>query len=531
MAETSHSGRDATAVAAPDVLAAIDVGTNSVHLVVARMAGEGKFEVITRHKEVVRLGEVGDYRIRELTPDAMRRGIDALRRCRSVIDTYGAPVMAVATSAVREADNAADFIAAARREADIDVEVISGYEEARLIQLGVLQALPVFDERMILCDIGGGSTELLVGRRGEVDVVRSFKLGAIRMTERFFPGGTVAKGRVKAARRFVEARLAPFAREVDKWGFDVAVGSSGTIECVVAMALAEAGVEPQSLNGASISRRQVKDVLARVAEATTPGERLGLEGMEASRADIIVGGAVILDRVMAVFGMEEMRFSDYALREGALFDLYRRTHGASTHHLSSLRRRSVEHLMELCDDDPDHSLHVARLALSLFDQTDELHGLGDAYRELLEAGALLANVGLFISHSRHHHHSYYVIRNSEHLSGFNDHEIEIIAQVARYHRRGEPSAKHREFAALGPADRDAVRTLAGVLRVAIGLDRSHAQSVEAVAVDTGPEVVEVTLRPVPAASVELERFAAEERSGLLREELGRDVRFDVTPES
>ncbi len=212
-----------------------------------------------------------------------------------------------------------------------------------------------------------------------------------------------------------------------------------------------------------MTRRQVKDVVKRIAEATTPSERVTIAGMESSRADIIVGGAVILDRMMSVLGVDEIAFSDYALREGALFDLYQRTHGGSTHHLSSLRRRSVEQLMGLCDDDPDHSHHVARLALRLFDELQSLHGLDDASRELLEAGALLSNVGLFVSHSRHHHHSYYVIRNSEHLSGFNDHEIEIIAQVARYHRRGVPSTKHREFAALDPSDQERVRRLAGVV--------------------------------------------------------------------
>lgn len=531
MVEETHLDRDATATDAPDVLAAIDIGTNSVHLVVARMSGEGRFEVITRHKEVVRLGEVGDDQIRSITPDAMARGIDALRRCRSVLDTYGAPVAAVATSAVREADNGADFIEAARVEAGIDVEVISGYEEARLIQLGVLQALPVFDKSVLLCDIGGGSTEILIGQGGEVDLVRSFKLGAIRITQRFFPGGVVERGSLKKAKKFVDARLAPFAREAAAKKWDVAVGSSGTIECLTAMVLATEGSEPRSLNGSVVSRVQVASALASLVEAATPLERAAIAGVESARSDIIVGGAVILDRVMELLDIEEITFSDYALREGVIFDLYRRTHGGSMHHLSSLRRRSVEHLMSLCDDDPDHSHQVARVALELFDGLREQHELDDAHRELLEAAALLANVGLFISHSRHHHHSYYVIRNSEHLSGFNDHEIELIAQVARYHRRGVPSSKHSPFASLSVDDQKAVRRMAAMLRVAIGLDRSHRQTVAGVAVKVTKSRVALTLSAADGESVELDSFAADERAELLREELGRSVVIDVAPES
>jgi len=521
-----HPSADATAAPVPDVLAAIDIGTNSVHMVVARMAPDGRFEVVTRHKEMVRLGETGDDHLKHLTDEAIDRGVAALARCRAVIDTYGAPVEAVATSAVREAENRNSFLRRARREAGIEVEVIAGHEEARLIHLGVLQALPLYDTPLVLCDIGGGSTELLVGHRGEVKVGRSFKLGSIRLTRRYFVDGVTSRRSVERARKFVRATLAPFVREARHHPFEVAVGSSGTIENLLSMALAAEGVDVQSLNGAVLTRVALAGVVESLIEATTPEARAELRGVDKSRADIIVGGALILEGVMDALGLEELVVSEYALREGVLFDLNSRLRGASLDHLSDLRRRSIEHLMEVCDDDPDHSIQVAALALSLFDGLAEVHGLGHDEREWLEAGALLANVGLFIAHSRHHQHSYYVIRNSELLGGFTDHEIEIIAQVARYHRRGEPSLKHAPFAALDDRDRDRVRWLAAILRVAIGLDRSHAGTVDAVEVEVSPGEVRIGVSSAAGGDISLELFSARERRSLLADLSAREVSIE-----
>ena len=241
-----------------------------------------------------------------------------------------------------------------------------------------------------------------------------------------------------------------------------------------------------------------------LASAPTVADRRAIPGLDADRADIVLAGAIIVEQAIAVFGIDELVVSDYALREGALLDAFQRRHGAALHHLRDLRRRSVTRLAELMDDEPEHSAHVAVLALELFDETALLHGLGDDMRELLEAAALLANVGLFVSHSEHHKHSYYVIRNSEQLSGFTDHEIEVVAQVARYHRKSTPSAKHLEFAALRAGDQQAVRTMAGLLRVAIGFDRTHAGLVTSVRCRRDGETLVVEAVPVPGADLSLE---------------------------
>jgi len=514
------------------VLAAVDIGTNSVHMVVARVGEDGRMEVLAREKDMVRLGRsAGD--MKELAPDAIDRGVAALQRCRRIADGYGAEMAAVATSAVREADNRREFLDRAFDEAGVSVEVISGFEEARLIHLGVLQSLPIYDDRVLLCDIGGGSTEVLLGQRGDVLASRSFRLGAIRLTERFLAGPTVKARHVERCRHHAETVLAPFGAEVRAAGHDVVVGASGTIETVVAMALAARGEGDglRTLNGQRIGADEVTAVVERLASAPTPEERAKLPGMEPKRSDILLGGAVILEQFVRTFGVEELVFSDYALREGVLLDQARRRAGTSLHHLQDLRRRSVLHLLELTDEHPDHARETARHALGLFDGLQPVLGLDDATavaaRPLLEAAALLANVGVFISHSGHHKHSYYVIRNSEHLAGFTDREVELVAQVARYHRKSAPKPKHDEWRSLRRDDRELVRRLAAVLRVAIGLDRAHESRVASTGVECTDEVVRIVLHPASEAPVDLEVHAADLRSGLLAEVAGRPVEVVV----
>jgi exopolyphosphatase/guanosine-5'-triphosphate,3'-diphosphate pyrophosphatase len=506
----------------PVVLAAIDIGTNSVHLVVARVTGPHAMEVLGREKEMVRLGSGGGD-LKHLTDDAVDRAVFALARFREVADAFGAPVTAVATSAVREAENRQAFLNRARDEAGVDVEVISGFEEARLIHLGVLQAVAVFDQQLLLCDIGGGSTELLVGSKGESLAARSLKMGAIRLTQRFFSADKLSPSSLDSCRRYVRSNLAAFGREVRRLGFEVAVGSSGTMATLCAMAVArKQEVPPKNWNNFELTRSDLKSVVKSLVKAPSLEARSKLPGLDPKRSDIILAGALILEQVFEEFEISSMVYSDYALREGVLLDTWQRRHGASLHHLSDLRRRSVTHLAEQMDEDTEHSNHVARLALSLFDQTSQLHGLGDDAREYLEAAALLCNLGLFLSHAGHHRHSYYMIRNSEHLTGFTDREIELIAQIARYHRKSGPSAKHPEFAVLSKKDQALVRYCAGLLRIAIGLDRTHSQKVAEVGVSAGKKLT-VGAVARDGSDIGLELFSASQRADLASEAFGVPV--------
>jgi len=345
---------------------------------------------------------------------------------------------------------------------------------------------------------------------------RSLKLGAIRLTKRFFEGELLHPGAVDACRRHVRSVLAPFARRIRALGVEVVVGSSGTIATLAEMAAVRTGgTRPRTVRNLVLAREDLDAVVADLVDAPTVTARGALPGMDPARADIVLAGALILEQVVQELDISEVVVSDFALREGVLLDAWSRRHGGSLHHLSDLRRRSVVHLGQAMDEDPEHSAHVATLALELFDGTRSRHGLGDDARELLEAAALLCNVGRFLSHAQHHKHSYYVIRSSDRLSGFTEHEVELIALVARYHRKSEPRRKHLEFDVLDDADQRLVRCLAGLLRVAIGLDRTRGGRVAAVEVRDKPSRVVVQAIPVDGADVSLELYAANAGKELL----------------
>lgn len=510
-------------------LAAIDIGTNSFHLVVARTTSPVAFEVIAREKEVVRLGS-GSGDMKRLAPDAMDRGVAALSRFRQVAEISEAAVRAIATSAVREAANRAEFLRRAREEAGVDIEVVSGVEEARLIHLGVLQDVPAADHRLLLIDIGGGSTEFVVGEGPEVLVARSLKLGAIRLTDRFLGEEPLGKGAVKRCREHVRAYLGPVVREVTHHGFDVAVGSSGTILNVAEMARQRRGESGRLVSNATFTRKELGTVVDALVAADTAKARLKVPGLDERRADIIVAGAVLLEEAFDALGIEEMTVSDYALREGLVLDTMERATGATGvigRGTADIRARSVQRLSGLCPQEQEHAQQASRLAVTIFDGTAAIHGLRREERELLAAAAQLCNVGIAISHDRHHLHSYYVIRNAEHLRGFTEREVELIALVARYHRKSVPKAKHEAFASLGPADQARVRTLAGILRVAVALDRSHAGVVAGIDAQCSSRGVEIALEVRGDPSLEL--YTAEERKGLLESALDAPVRIEAAP--
>jgi exopolyphosphatase / guanosine-5'-triphosphate,3'-diphosphate pyrophosphatase len=505
-------------------LAAIDIGTNSIHLVVARPVNGDRFETLTTEREMVRLGSGGgDMKL--LTPDALQRGVACLRRMKGIADGFAAVPRAVATSAIREAANAREFIERAAAEAGVRVEVISGIEEARLIHLGVLQAVPVFDRRLLLVDVGGGSTELLIGECGEALAARSLKVGAVRLTDRFFPGGDVTKDAVRDCRNHIRSLIEHFHRDVSTYGFEVAVASSGTAETVARIVHATTGAEPlRTYNCFEVTADALDDVVALLAKHRTAAARAKVPGLDARRADIVVAGALVLATIVETFDVRSFLYSEAALREGVLLDtISRRRGGTEVHHLRDVSRRSIRQLVDRCDDDPAHSVHVAGLAVDLFDAIPELRSLGPAAREYLEAGAMLANVGLVVAHSQHHLHAYYVIRNSE-LAGLTDNEIEVIAQIARYHRKSEPKQSHPPFGALSGDDQRLVRSLAGVLRVAIGLDRRHEGRVVAVRCPPdGDGPLTISALAADGCDIGLELYAAQERTSLLERVLDRDV--------
>ncbi len=512
---------------AGNVLAAIDAGTNSFHMVVVEVNPRtGGFTVLAREKERVRLGEgSGDMKL--LSGAAMDRGIDALRRFRTIADRFDSQITAVATSAVREAGNRDTFIRRIARETGIRLTLVSGAEEARLVYLGVLQGLPVLKRKILLIDLGGGSTEFLVGKNRKVLYDNSLKIGAIRMTERFFPGGVTTAKTLREARRFIRGILAPVRRELRRHEVDMVVATSGTFVNFANIVRCGTGEPPlDSYNAYEMAAARLAEAVERVLEVKRPADRPRIDGLDPARSDIIAGGAVIIEQLVRELGIPAVTISEYALREGIIRDVAERTlFHTGTPGLHDIRLTSVRHLADKLRSETEHSEHVAMLALSLFDQTAALHRCGPYERELLEAAAILHEVGLFISHERHHQHSYYLIRNAE-LLGFREEEKEIVGNIARYHRKSHPREKHEDYMRLPEAARDTVRSLAAILRIADGLDRTHRGVVTGLRVEVGGKLVRLKTRLRKGVSAELEIWGANQKKGLFEEEFKRVVEIE-----
>lgn len=509
-----------------EVRAAIDLGTNSFHLLVARVDPDGSFDLLTKDKEVVRLGS-GAGELRTISPDAIERGLDALRRFRRIADGYGATIDAVGTSALREAGNRDEFVRRALAETGIAVDVISGAEEARLIHLGVIQTLPVFDERILVVDIGGGSTELVVGEGADVLVARSLKLGAIRLTDRCFADGRTTPETVTECRRYVRSFLAPAVADVRPYAPFRAIGSSGTILNLARMIAAAEGRDATAVAGGdTFDREQLRRIVEEIVAHRTPERRARMPGLDERRSDIIAAGAVLLDEIVDLLGIAELTVSEAALREGVLLHrAARRDAPGVADRLGDIRHRSVVRMAEAFHEDPSHIRQAAELTLQLFDRLRPEHGLGPTERDLLEAAALLHNVGLFVSHAAHHRHSYYVIRHTDQLDGFTDREIELVAQIARYHRKSHPKPGHAEFQSLEPTDQRLVRLLAGMLRVGIALDRSRRAAISSVDVERSDGAIVIVAHHAVDADVSLEQYTAEARASLLAAALETPVRL------
>jgi exopolyphosphatase / guanosine-5'-triphosphate,3'-diphosphate pyrophosphatase len=515
-----------------EIRAAIDLGTNSFHLVIARVESDGHFDVLDREKEVVRLGS-GAGVMRLLTPEAIERGLEVLGRFRRIAEAYGATIDAVATSALREALNRDEFLRRARDEVGIDVDIVSGVEEARLIHLGVIQFVPLHDERILVIDIGGGSTEFVVGERTDVLLARSLKLGAIRLTDRFFPGGEIRSKAVAECRAYVRSFLAPAVADVRALAPFTAVGSSGTILNLARIVAAEQSDSNGVSSGDTFTARELRRVVATILARKQPADRADIPGLDEQRRDIIVAGAILLDEIVDLLSIEEIVVSEAALREGILVDRVAARDGADVvHRLSDIRRRSVMRMADTFHENLEHIGRATDLALQLFDGLQPVHGLTASDRALLEAAGLLHNVGLFVSHAAHHRHSYYVIRNTDQLVGFTDREVELIAQVARYHRKSEPKSGHVEFQALTAADQRRVRLLAGMLRVGIALDRTRRGAVESLTIRPRADVreaIEIDVHAEPGADISLEIYTAEQRITLLEVALDRPVTLHSAP--
>jgi exopolyphosphatase/guanosine-5'-triphosphate,3'-diphosphate pyrophosphatase len=477
----------------------LDVGTNSVRLLLVRINPNHSYATLTQQKEIVRLGE-GEFVDQVLQPEAMDRAALVCRKFAELSRSYGAEeIVAIATSAVREAKNQGDFLRRLRQEVSLDVRVISGKEEARLTYLGISSGVHLDGKEAAFIDVGGGSTEVIAGDHRHYHFLSSLNLGAIRLTSLFFlPGesGPVTSERYALLQRHIRLTSIRTLQQMRQYRFEFAFGSSGTAENLTDIA-ARALHNRQRQRDDVLAYRDLKQVIEMLCGLPLE-ERRKVPGINPERADILIAGAAIIHTLMQDLGFSKLRvIGDRGLREGLLIDYLSRSEHAQLIRGLSVRERSVLQLGRACGFDETHGKHVAQLALELFDSAARigLHHLGAHERELLEYAAQLHDIGAFLSYNNHHVHAYYLIRNAE-LLGFDQSEIGLMATIALFHRKALPTKKHTEMKELDKRSRKGVQNLSVLLRLAEVLDRSHTQAVK-----------HVKLRPTGKNGLVLEIYA------------------------
>jgi exopolyphosphatase/guanosine-5'-triphosphate,3'-diphosphate pyrophosphatase len=518
------------------ISAALDIGSNSIHLIVVETDKEKPFRVLTRSKEVVRLGR-STARDRKLSNQAIERAIACIRRFRQSAESYGAAeLIAVATSAVREAINRSEFIKRVRDETGVHVELLSGIEEARLIALAVSVKNPQpARRRSLVVDIGGGSTELALTVGSEPAVLISLKLGAVRLTQQYVTSDPISEKQLRRLRSELRELLEQRVREIRKVGFDICFGTSGTINALAALSMRKRMAQHYSARTAArrghlelpLTFRGVRALNKELALLSVE-DRSRILGLNRARSEIILGGGQLLEAIMETFGVVELTASDWALREGLIIAHLARRGATVTASSAKLERdpslRGALALAQYYHADLKHAHRVAYLSQQLFDGLRALHRLGGEHRRLLTAAALLHDIGYLVSHTGHNKHSAYLLQNSE-LTGFTSSEIALIANIARYHRSSLPKATHPFYQVLAEEDRQVIRKLAALLRLADALDRDHQGRVRSVR----SEVRDGTVRFIASCSRESDttRWRFEERADLFVEVYQKTVDLGV----
>jgi exopolyphosphatase/guanosine-5'-triphosphate,3'-diphosphate pyrophosphatase len=455
--------------------AAIDIGSNSIKLLVVDAAASDSFAVLAREKEFVRLGHETLLK-GHLGRAAILRATDCIRRMRSMAEARGAEqIVATATAAVREANNAANFIKAVEQKSGVKVEILSGVEEARLIGLAAWYGCSAKELPTLNIDIGGGSTEISIFRDGLPLTLMSIKLGAVGLTERFLCSDPPSEKQIEDLRAEIRTALERPARELRDSHWDNVTGTSGSI-----LAIGNA-LRAQSTSELSVQPIEARIDLSELAQfnislaAMSIAERKSKVGLATQRAEIVVAGGLVLEGVMRALRIESLQTCEWALREGVIIDRLGDWETQSRPPMPDIKEqklRGVHAVGKRFGYEEAHAHQVTRVAATIFDALAASANLTRHQRLLLSAAALLHDVGYHIAHEGHHKHSFYLIENSE-LTGFSESERALIANVARYHKGSLPKEQHRHYTDLSAADRLTVARLAGILRIADALDRRH----------------------------------------------------------
>ena len=499
--------------------AAIDIGSNSVRLAVAEVEPGRPARTLTSRREVTRLG-TSVFSEGSLSKEAMDHLCGILVEFQASIERHHVMgARAVATSAVRDARNQDEFLRRASIAAGMPVEIISGIEEARLIHAGVQAVWPHPGARILIIDIGGGSAEAIVGENGRMTTAFSKPLGAVRLKQMFLANDPPRENDLDRLSSYIDEKIAPALKKIGKGGFDRVIATSSTAAAVIC---AVNGINRRERELADRKRASAAQVDRLVAELS--GQKLSVRrkhpGLGPRRAEIIVGGAAVLGRLLRTFEAKSVYYSVAGVRDGIIADLSARRVGADLARLNKEQRRIVETMARRFGVDVRHARKTAELAGTLFDGLTPLHALPAASGKLLEAAAYLVDIGHYVSDMGHHKHSQYLVANAD-LPAFTAEERGIIAQLCRFHRKSMPSARHVTFQNLPAVNQRLVLRLVPILRLADALDRSHDQRVEALAVELQGNQVLISLRS--DADTNLELWAGERAGEVFRQVYGQPL--------
>jgi exopolyphosphatase/guanosine-5'-triphosphate,3'-diphosphate pyrophosphatase len=511
-------------------LAAIDIGSNSIKLVVVEAAASDSFAVLGREKESVRLGHETLSK-QHLASPAIKRAAETIKRFRSIAEARGVEqIVAVATASVREAHNAAEFINEIESQTGVRVEILSGVEEARLIGLAASQGCAARGVSLMNIDIGGGSTEISLVRDGVPAELFSVKLGAVGLTDEFISNDPPKPKELRALREEIRGALERPSRELRGVSWQQATGTSGTIlaigEAMRLRRLRESGEDAPGAQPAAteITLSALEKFNERVSQMTV-AERRGLAGISSQRAEIVVAGGQILEGAMRALNLNLLRTCDYALREGVIIERLREMEAEARPPVPDVvdqKLRGVYAVGRRFGYEEVHAQQVTRLAEKIFDSLAETFGLTRHQRTLLSAAALLHDAGYHIAHEAHHKHALYLIKHSE-LTGFSEAERNVIANVARYHRGAVPKERHPDYAALNQADRETVWRLGAIVRVADALDRRYDGRVRDVRCTRDGQLVHLQLRSEQPCDREIQ--AAEQKGDMFEQAFACKLTF------
>lgn len=504
-------------------LAAIDIGSNSVRLFVAEAIRGGTYRILDEEREPTRLGRSVSAHGR-LDDESMDRTVEALRTFKQIAAGYQvSSLRTIATCAVREARNGPEFCRRVREQVGLEVEVISGDREARLAFASVQHAFDLTGRNVVVADIGGGSTEIVFATGNLIESIFSTPLGAVRLTEQFGLGEGGDAGQFQQGLERLDDEITGcLKRETTRPLFapHFLVGSGGTFTTLAELVMAAKHEVDIPVAGYRVSHAEVRHLLDRLRKMPLRARRT-MPGMTSDRADIIIAGLSIIDALMKRFRVNLLAVHTRGVRDGLVREMIEELQGdAAAGDAAAQRDEAIERLAAACSGELEHGRKVAALAGRLFEQLAGPLELPPGDRLLVECAARLQDVGYVINYDQHHKHSYHLIRNSR-LPGLRAHDLELIANVARYHRGALPKRKHKNLLRLSSDDIRRVQQLAALLRLAGGLDRSRTQQVRDVVVriEDGRAVLEVVADQEPQADI----WGAQRRVELFEKAFGLPV--------